>query len=96
MKFRLSDKARRDLVRILLEGSQQFGVPQAAKYRDGLWKTFELLERFPLIGVERDEVVDGLRSHPFQSHVVLYRVTDELVDIVRVRHGREDWQSGLD
>jgi toxin ParE1/3/4 len=49
-----------------------------------------ILEEHPLAGRSRDEIRSGLRSLVANPHVVFYRVTDDVVEIVRVLDGRQD------
>ncbi|MFZ4072218.1 MAG: type II toxin-antitoxin system RelE/ParE family toxin [Caulobacterales bacterium] len=54
--------------------------------------TIARLERFPLIGVPREELAAGLRSiriRPF-PHLIFYRVDGEMVTLVRLLHGARD------
>ncbi|RUM09787.1 type II toxin-antitoxin system RelE/ParE family toxin [Rhizobium chutanense] len=34
-----------------------------------------------------------MRLHPYHAHMIAYMIRDEDILIVRVLHGREDWQS---
>lgn len=53
----------------------------------GFKETFEKLLRFPNLGRERPELAIGIRSFPTGKYVVLYQPADEVLEIVRVRHG---------
>jgi toxin ParE1/3/4 len=46
----------------------------------------ELLARHPLIGRARPELREDLRSFPYGAYLILYRVIDDGVEIVRVVH----------
>ena len=48
------------------------------------------LEEWPLSGRPRNELMYGLRSILARSYVVLYRVADHGVEIIRVIHGKRD------
>jgi toxin ParE1/3/4 len=41
------------------------------------------------MGVERSELLAGTRSLPIESHTLFYRVTLDMVEIIRVRLARE-------
>jgi toxin ParE1/3/4 len=47
----------------------------------------ELLARDPRIGRARPELRADLRSFPYGAYLILYRVIDDGVEIVRVVHG---------
>jgi toxin ParE1/3/4 len=49
-----------------------------------------LLEEHPLAGRAREEIRPGLRSVLVSPHVVFYRVTNEIAQIVRILDGRRD------
>lgn len=96
MRHRLSRKAEADLVHIYVEGARLFGTAQAEKYYAELERTFELLADNPMIARERTEVSPPVRMHPHGSHVVVYVLEDDSrIRIIRIRHGREDWEHGL-
>jgi toxin ParE1/3/4 len=42
---------------------------------------------------EREEYAPTVRILRVESHVVIYRLAGDQVDIIRVRHSREDWMS---
>jgi toxin ParE1/3/4 len=49
-----------------------------------------LLEDHPFGGRARNEVRPGLRSIAASPHVIFYRVTNDIAEIVRVLDGRRD------
>lgn len=90
--FRLTRAAADDLVRIYLEGLALFGPAQADRYHDGPAAAFAFLAEYPLAARLRDEIAPPVRVHRYQSHLIVYEVAeDDVVLILRVRHGREDW-----
>lgn len=40
---------------------------------------------------ERSAFSPPLRIHPFQSHLVIYRLEDDGIAIIRVLGGHQDW-----
>lgn len=92
MNYRLTAKAEDDFISIYLEGSIRFGDRQADKYSRQLERVFELIAANPELAREREEIVPPVRIHPYGSHVIVYRVeSDGGILIVRIRHGRENW-----
>ncbi len=64
--FRLSDRARADLIDIYDFTEGAFGPYQAEAYHAGLERTFGLLADFPRIGPSVDELRPGYRRQtPF-------------------------------
>jgi toxin ParE1/3/4 len=49
----------------------------------------------PLIARERRELAPPMRLHPYQAHMIVYVEDGAGVLIVRVLHGRQDWESSL-
>jgi toxin ParE1/3/4 len=50
----------------------------------------DALTAFPFSGRSRDELKPGLRAVVASPYVVLYRVSDESVEIMHIVHGRRD------
>lgn len=50
-------------------------------------ETFEKLLTFPNLGRERPELAIGIRSFAVGKYIVLCQPTDDVLEIVRVRHG---------
>lgn len=70
-------------------------MDQAETYLQGLGATFRLLREFPELARERDEIVPPVRIHPYRSHLIVYQVSEDAVEVIRVLHGRQDWQALL-
>lgn len=50
----------------------------------------------PLIARERDEFSPPVRIHRTGPHLVIYRIADRHLDVLRVLGGRQDWHRLLD
>ena len=48
-----------------------------------------------LIARERRELAPPVRLHPYQAHMIVYVEEGQGMLIVRVLHGRQDWESAL-
>lgn len=93
MASKLSRRADRDFRRIFVTGVELFGERQAERYAAGLIGSFEFLSSFPRAARERTEFRQAIRLHRYQSHMIVYRIVGENIEVLRVRHGREDWFS---
>lgn len=92
MSFRLSKAADEDLVHILMEGEAQFGMAQAERYIGGLFTLFETLADIPNMARLRTEITPPVHGHPFKSHIVFFDILEGGdIEIIRIRHAREDW-----
>ncbi len=63
--------------------------PQNAdKFLDHIHKKIMDLAAFPKMGMNRNDLMDGLRCHPVGNYLIFYFPLTDGVDIVRVLHGR--------
>ena len=92
MKYRITVAADRDIIELYVLGANQFGASQSERYVDDLFDTFELLADNPRMARERLELNPPMRLHPHRAHIIAYTIHEEGILIVRVLHGREDWQ----
>lgn len=94
-EYRLTLKARADLIDIYIFTDLRFGRYQADAYHAGLERTFDLLAEFPGIGTGADELVPGYRRFRFQSHYIYYTVEADRVLIRALIHVRQDLRPAL-
>lgn len=86
MRLVIAEPAQEDLIGIWEYIS--VNNPKAADKLMRLFKEkFELLRDFPYLGRERHELIIGSRSLPVGKYIIIYQPTDEILEIVRVRHG---------
>jgi toxin ParE1/3/4 len=92
MAHRLAPQAVDDLDSIWSYVAMESGSIDAAnRLIDSLTQRFLLLAQHPYLGRVRDEDFGlGSRSFPVGEYVVLYRVQEPNVLILRVVHGRRD------
>jgi toxin ParE1/3/4 len=65
--------------------------PAAAdRWIDTLEEKIRLLADNPLMGPARPDIARELRYHPVGNHLLLYRVIQGGIEIVRVVHGARD------
>ena len=88
--FRLSDRARAELVEIYDDSEARFGSYQADAYLAGLERTFGLLADFPGIGQAADHLKAGYRRFRFQAHIVFYNEDPRQRCHPRGYHGARD------
>lgn len=87
MPYRLSARARRDLLAIWGHIAQD-NEAAADKLIDALTQRFQLLAEHPEAGRSRDDVRDGYRGLPVGNYQILYRIGHRgIVAIVHVTHG---------
>src|SRR5437667_10489344 len=49
-----------------------------------------LLGQFPELGRTRDELAPGMRSVVVEKYILFYKRTEDVIEIVRMLHGRQD------
>ena len=86
----ISPAALDDLQGIYRFGLRKWGQTQSSQYLDHLKAQFWALTGQPLMGIERPELLPGMRSFPVASHVMFYRVQSRQIEIIRVLHSRQD------
>lgn len=94
-EFRLSLRARADLLDIHAYTDAKFGRYQADAYHAGFERTFGLLADFPGIGINFDELAPGYRRFRFQSHYIFYTEERDHVLIRALIHVRQDLRPAL-
>jgi toxin ParE1/3/4 len=94
-EYRLSLRARADLLDIYAFSEAMFGRYQAEAYHAGFERTFGLLADFPGIGASVDELVAGYRRFRFQSHYIFYTEEPDHVLIRALIHVRQNLRPGL-
>jgi toxin ParE1/3/4 len=92
----IATSAKTDLKDIHRFGIRKWGQAKSDAYIESLKENFWLLTQHPLMGMERPELLSGIRSLPVESHILFYRVMDDRVEIIRVLHARQAPRQYLD
>jgi toxin ParE1/3/4 len=85
MMYRLSPLAKLELEAIG-DYIAQDSPGNARRFIERLTLKFVALGRNPMIGRGRPELPPDLRSFPYGAYLILYRVIDDGVEVVRVVH----------
>jgi toxin ParE1/3/4 len=96
--LRMREAALADLDNIADYGASNHGWLAAEAYLQSIDGALEQLKRYPLSGMARPELADGLRSLSFQQHHIFYLFSDDHVSVVRVLHKSVDaerWLQGV-
>ena len=83
--------ARNDLQRIVTHYSE-FDHDLGLTVIDTLQSRAEALLESPFIGAPLEQTPLRKLSVPRLGFVIIYRVADQLVEIARIHHMRENWQ----
>lgn len=89
MRFRVANQAALDLGEI--ESFIRADNPAAAvKFIEKLEGTFRQLAQSPGIGRRRSELSSSLRSIRVSEYLIFYCVHEQVLEVVRVIHGKRD------
>ena len=86
--IKLSPKARRDFIDILRDTGEKWGMRQLEVYRDKIDSALRQLSKNPDIGRHREDLPDTHRGYLVGEHIIVYRVQNETLGIVRILHQR--------
>lgn len=95
MHLRQTLLSREDIRSIYLKGLKSFGRQKAETYLEGLIDVFDLLAANPMMARERTEFSARVRIHPYRAHLVVYRIEDSDLIILRVLASRQDIETQL-
>ena len=82
-------RAQADLEAILDELESK-SLPAAERFAARVDRKCRALGHIPELGRARDEILPGLRSMPVGKYVLFYRLRGEVVEVLRILHGRRD------
>ncbi|CAN7529608.1 type II toxin-antitoxin system RelE/ParE family toxin [Rhizobium sp. LjRoot254] len=88
LRIARSSAAEEDLVNIWLYVGEH--DPRAADtLLDDLDRRPDILSDFPYAGVARDDIAPGIRQLVEGNYLILYKVADDHIEIVRILHARQ-------
>ncbi len=88
-KYRLSDAAKEDLIRIHHYGVKKFGGDQADRYFNTFFEYFEIISQQPYSFESVDFIKKGYRRCVCGSDSIFYRINNDDVEIMAII-GRQD------
>ena len=91
-KYRLSNEAKEDLIRIHHYGVEKFGVNQADKYFDSFFEYFDIIAQRPFSFESVDYIKNGYKRCVCGSDSIFYKINNGTVEIMAII-GRQDLNS---
>jgi toxin ParE1/3/4 len=88
--YEITIAASQDIDAILSRLAEFGGYGTADKFLKTLNTKLKNLVAFPLMGIARPDWGPYHRTIPIDRYVIVYRVTDELVEVIRVMSGYQD------
>ena len=89
VKYRLSNEAKVDLIRIHQYGVEKFGMTQADKYFDAFFEYFEIITQRPFSFESADYIKKGYRRCVCGSDSIYFKINEDIVEIMAIV-GRQD------
>ncbi|PZX36924.1 toxin ParE1/3/4 [Roseinatronobacter thiooxidans] len=69
---------------------------QADLYIDTLIQTIETLVAMPKLARERTEFAPPVRIHTAAEHLIIYRIDDDWLSVIRIMGGCQNWRALLE
>ncbi|QNR23304.1 type II toxin-antitoxin system RelE/ParE family toxin [Croceimicrobium hydrocarbonivorans] len=83
-KYKLSNIAKEDLVRIHQYGMIKFGASQADKYIDALFNQFEIIAARPYSFESVDHIRAGYRRSVCGVDSIFFRINNKVIEIMMI------------
>ncbi|MGB0848080.1 MAG: type II toxin-antitoxin system RelE/ParE family toxin [Thiolinea sp.] len=93
--YTLSPLAIEDLRDIWRYGAERWGLTQTESYGEKLLSAFDFIAENPLAGASIEHIRAGYRKHPAGSHLIVYRMGTECVEVIRILHQSADTERHL-
>ncbi len=93
-KYRLSNVAKEDLIRIHNYGVEKFGIAQADKYFDSFFQCFDIIAQQPFSFQSVEHIKNGYRRCVCGSDSIYYRLNHDIVEIMAIV-GRQELKNML-
>jgi toxin ParE1/3/4 len=94
VKYKLSNVAKEDLIRIHQYGVRTFGMTQADKYFGAFFDCFDMIAQQPFSFESIDFIKIGYRRCVCGSDSIYYKVNNDIVEIMAII-GRQDLKNIL-
>ena len=93
-RYRLSNSAKEDLIRIHQFGVENFGMEQADLYFNTFFEYFEIIAQQPYAFESVDFIKKGYRRCPCGVDSIYYKINTGVVEIMAII-GRQDLKNLL-
>ena len=93
-KYKLSNEAKNNLIRIHHYGIEKFGTAQADKYFESFFEYFDIIAERPFSFESVDCIKKGYRCYVCGIDSIYYKINENIVEIM-VIVGRQDLNEKL-
>jgi toxin ParE1/3/4 len=95
LPYAISKKAVSDLEEIWLYTVEKWSIEQADRYYALIFDEIDFICKNVSTGRSMDHVRKGYQASKVKTHLIFYRVTNDVVEIIRILHERMDIDSRL-
>ncbi|RCW89731.1 type II toxin-antitoxin system RelE/ParE family toxin [Winogradskyella arenosi] len=93
-KYRLSNEAKNDLIRIHHYGVEKFGMTQADKYFESFFEYFDIISQRPYSFESAEYIKKDYRRCVYGADSIYFKVNEDIIDIMAIV-GRQDLNEKL-
>ncbi|WP_223551725.1 type II toxin-antitoxin system RelE/ParE family toxin [Aestuariivivens sp. NBU2969] len=93
-KYKLTNEAKNDLIRIHHYGVEKFGMTLADKYFESFFEYFDIIAERPFSFESVDYIKKGYRRCVYGVDSIYYKVNENIVEIITIV-GRQDLNKKL-
>lgn len=93
-KYRLSNEAKNDLIRIHQYGVEKFGITQADKYFESFFEYFDIIAQRPFSFESVDYIKNDYRRCVCGVDSIYFKVNEDIVEIMAIV-GRQELNKKL-
>jgi toxin ParE1/3/4 len=91
LRLRFSNESLQDIEDIEVYGVLNFGIAASSKYLARLKSGIDHLTYFPELARPHPDLKANARALPIGVHIIIYRISDEHLDVIRIVHHRQNW-----
>lgn len=92
-RLAIADAARTDLADIARYTEERWGAVRRRRYMEEIRRRYTGLRRRPPQGRPREDMCRSCRALIVGQHVLIYRETDDQIELLRVLHQRMDMRA---
>ena len=90
MNFEISNRAKQDLEEIFVFTIEKWSLKQAKLHYSYIFEEINVICNTPKIGMSITEIKEYHRIWKIKSHLIIYKVKNEVIYIDRILHRRMD------
>ena len=96
LHYVISKKAISDLEEIWLYTVDKWSIEQADRYYNLIFDEIDFICKNPKTAMQMDDIRKNYRAAKVNSHLIFFKVENDIVRIVRILHERMDIKSRLE